>query len=113
MSVKKGQLQRIVDAMWPSQDNSSSIDLIRDYAEKRDKNRGYLEIFRAYSARKLSVQAHFAYALTLKPTLYRTHSLLHACFISSESRNARESLPELTRTLCESPHILNEPIGMS
>ncbi len=54
--------------MWPSQDNLSSIDLIRDYAEKRDKKCAYVEIFRAYVARKLSIQAHFAYALTLKLT---------------------------------------------
>ena len=59
--------------MWPSQDNLSSIDLIRDYAEKRDKKCAYVEIFRAYVARKLSIQAHFAYALTLKPTWTRDH----------------------------------------
>jgi len=71
MSVEKGQLQRTVDAMWPSQDNSSSIDLIRDYAEKRDKKRAYVEIFRAYAARKLSIQAHFVFAPTLKLTWAR------------------------------------------
>jgi len=42
--------------------------LFRDYIEKWDKNRGYIEIFRAYVVRKWSIQAHFAYALTLKPT---------------------------------------------
>lgn len=68
MSVQKEQLQRINDAIWPSQDNSRSMYLFRAYTEKWDKNRGYIEIFRAYAVRKWSIQAHFAYALTLKPT---------------------------------------------
>ncbi len=41
--------------MWPSQDNLSSVDLIRDYAEKRDKKCAYVEIFRAYVARKFAL----------------------------------------------------------
>jgi len=73
MGTQKEQLQRINGATWPSQHNSRSMYLIRDYTEKSDKKRAYVEIFRAYVAQKWPIQAQFAVALTLKPTWVRDH----------------------------------------
>jgi len=52
----------------PSQGNLRSVYFVRAYSENLYFVRRYIEIFRAYVARKWSIQAWFAYALTLKPT---------------------------------------------
>lgn len=48
--------------------DSRGRHLFRSYTENVCFFRASVEIFRAYAARNWSIQAHFAYALTLKPT---------------------------------------------
>jgi hypothetical protein len=57
--------------------------------------REYVEIFRAYAARKWSIHAHFAYALSLKPTTCShcmTSRSLCMLELSHEVRESRRML---------------------